>query len=145
MSLVGVKKSVWPPFTRTKIKLEDIQESTSLIMLAGNPMLISVSLRNDHSSLSKSFFRSIFRIMLAFGIVTGPSIGKETCLTWANDGRHDGLNPIGNDFNDQFVHCVALSYKPKILEDGGIYTLREKWTGNIQRSHKEFKFHFLMV
>lgn len=59
------------------------------------------------------------------GIITDPSIEKETSLTWANDGWQDGLNHIDNDFSYQMVYCVAKSYWYKIREDGGICTLSD--------------------
>lgn len=45
---------------------ELMQDMIRLLRLGGKPKKMRVSLMKDHSSLSKAFFMSIFKIMFAY-------------------------------------------------------------------------------
>lgn len=64
-SLVGSKKEVGSPLTRMAMDEFVLQDILSLVRLEGRLKYIRVSLIKNHSSLLKSFSKSILRAMLA--------------------------------------------------------------------------------
>lgn len=60
------------------------------------------------------------------GLIRGPSIGKESCLSKADDLLKKGLNSVNNYFGNNFVGGITKDNKSEALEIGSIPTLGDE-------------------